>query len=158
MATGKGGLQKVREALTKAFPSLTTKQVSGLASQPLQTLNFLDGETVVRQDQWANAFYVITSGEAEVVKYDAHGNEQDLEMVLGPGDYFGEIGLLREPPKRTATVRARSTLEVTVLDRARFGDLLESSEAAATSVDQTARARLARKPARARKPAKRPDS
>ena len=78
--------------------------------------------------------------------------------TLGSGDYFGEIGLLREPPKRTATVRARSTLEVTVLDRARFGDLLESSEAAATSVDQTARARLARKPARARKPAKRPDS
>jgi CRP-like cAMP-binding protein len=152
VATGKGGPEKVfRDALAKAFPSLTAKQVKDLAAPPLKTLNFLDGETVVRQDQWANAFYVITSGEAEVVRYDARGNERDLEVVLGPGDYFGEIGLLLQP-KRTATVRARSILEVTVLDRSQFGDLVESSETAAAALTETARSRLAKKPARARKP------
>ena len=153
MATGKVGPRKVfREALAKAFPSLTPGQVREWAAPPLKTLNFLDGETVVRQDQWANAFYVITSGEAEVVRYDARGNEIDLETVLGPGDFFGEIGLLLQP-KRTATVRARSTtLEVTVLDRSQFGDLVESSEAAAASLEKTARTRLAQKPARPRKP------
>jgi CRP-like cAMP-binding protein len=151
VATGRDGPKKLREALAKAFPSLTPTQVRDLASPPHKSLNFLDGETIVRQDQWANAFYVITSGEAEVVKYDARGNEQNLESVLGPGDYFGEIGLLLEP-KRTATVRARTALEVTVLDRSQFGDLLDYLEDAASSLDRTARARRARKPPRARKP------
>ena len=116
----------------------------------LRILLELDGETVVRQDQWAKAFYVITSGEAEVVRYDARGNELDLEAVLGPGDYFGEIGLLLQP-KRTATVRARTALEVTVLDSIQFGELVESSEEAAASLEQTAKARLAQKPPKGRK-------
>jgi CRP-like cAMP-binding protein len=151
VATGKRGPEKVfREALAKAFPSLTPRQIRDLAAPPLNTLSFLDGETVVRQDQWAKAFYVITSGEAEVVRYDARGNELDLEAVLGPGDYFGEIGLLLQP-KRTATVRARTALEVTVLDPLQFGELVESSEEAAASLEQTAKARLAQKPPKGRK-------
>jgi CRP/FNR family cyclic AMP-dependent transcriptional regulator len=151
VAIGRVGLKKLREALAKAFPSLTPTQVRDLASPPHTTLTFLDGETVIRQGQWAKAFYVITSGEAEVVKYDARGNEQNLEAVLGPGDYFGEIGLLLEP-RRTATVRARTVLEVTILDRSQFGDLLEASDAAATSLERIARTRRARKPPRPHKP------
>jgi CRP-like cAMP-binding protein len=152
VATGKVGPQKVfRDALAKAFPSLTARQVRDLAAPPLKTLNFLDGETVVRQDQWANALYVITSGEAEVVRYDARGNELDLEAILGPGDFFGEIGLLLQP-RRTATVRARSALEVTVLDRGQFSELFASSPEAAASLQETARSRLARKRPRPRKP------
>jgi CRP-like cAMP-binding protein len=158
VATGNVEAQKVfREALAKAFPSLTASQVRRLSASPHNTLSFLDGETVVRQDQWANAFYVITSGEAEVVQYDARGNEVDLETILREGDFFGEIGLLLQP-KRAATVRARTALEVTVLDRSQFGELVEASEAAAASLEQTARARLAKKPSRPSKPRGRPAS
>ena len=54
------------------------------------------GEVVVREGDTADRFYVIESGEVEVT--------HDAEVLRreGVGDYFGEIGLLRDVP-RTAT-------------------------------------------------------
>ena len=59
-----------REALSNAFPGLSPVQVAEFAAPPLRKLGFIIGETIVRQGAWANAFYVITRGEAEVVQYD----------------------------------------------------------------------------------------
>jgi CRP-like cAMP-binding protein len=136
-----------RQALRKAFPSLASEQVSELAAPPLTTRAFVIGETVLRQGTWANAFYVITKGEAEVVQYDARGNERSLDSVLGPGDFFGEIGLLIKP-RRTATVRARTSLEVVVLDNEQFSELVKASQPSGETVARTARNRLARKTVR----------
>jgi CRP-like cAMP-binding protein len=137
-----------REALSKAFPSLGADQVAELAAPPLKSRSFIIGETVLRQGAWANAFYVITKGEAEVVQYDARGNERSLDSVLGPGDFFGEIGLLIKPT-RTASVRARTALEVVLLDQEQFSDLVKASQPSAETVKKAAKSRLARKPARA---------
>ena len=139
-----------REAMSKAFPSLGAAQIAELAAPPLKTRSFVIGETVLRQGAWANAFYVITRGEAEVVQYDARGNERSLDSVLGPGDFFGEIGLLIKP-RRTASVRARTALEVVLLDQEQFSDLVKASQPSAETVQETAKSRLARKPARAGK-------
>jgi CRP-like cAMP-binding protein len=144
-----------RQALSKAFPGLRADEVAELATPPLKTHEFIIGETIVRQGAWANAFYVITSGEAEVVQYDARGNERSLDSVLGPGDFFGEIGMLITP-RRTASVRARTLVEVAVLDHDQFSDLVKASQASANAVRQAARTRLARKPPRSSKPTKPP--
>jgi ATP-binding cassette subfamily B protein len=80
------------------------------------------GSVIVREGEPADAFYVIVSGRARVVKRADTGEEVALNS-LRSGDSFGEMALL-EQTTRTATVRASSDVEVMRLDRAAFDELL----------------------------------
>jgi MFS family permease len=71
------------------------------------------GQVVFHQGELGDRFYVIHRGDVEVIS-DGH-----LVGTLGPGEGFGEIALLRETP-RTATVRARTALDLYTLDRDHF--------------------------------------
>jgi CRP-like cAMP-binding protein len=64
------------------------------------------GATVVTIDDYGTAIYVIEAGEAEVLN-----DRGDAIEALGPGDTFGEIGLLLTG-QRTATVVARTPLRL----------------------------------------------
>ena len=79
----------------------------------LEPAHIPGGQTVFRQGDQADRFYVIETGAAEVV------GDGRLVTTLGPGDGFGEIGLLRRVP-RTATVRAATDLELHALTSDRF--------------------------------------
>jgi MFS family permease len=77
----------------------------------LTRLHVDPGEVVVRAGDAGDRFYIVDSGELEIVN-GAHAN-------AGSGDFFGEIALLRDVP-RTATVRAVSPSELYALDRDDF--------------------------------------
>src|SRR3954453_13443825 len=62
---------------------------------------FPAGETVVQEGSGGAAFYVIESGEATGFVAGK------VSSALGPGDYFGEIGLIDEGA-RLATITATS--------------------------------------------------
>ena len=64
-----------------------------------------DGKTIVREGDYANAFMAIEEGTAQVTR-----DGQEVGQ-LGPGDIFGEIGVL-EKERRTATVEATSRVRV----------------------------------------------
>jgi hypothetical protein len=66
------------------------------------------GHVVFNQGDFGDRYYVIESGEAEVVG-DGH-----VVATLGHGEGFGEIALLRRI-RRTATVRATSELRLQAL-------------------------------------------
>jgi CRP-like cAMP-binding protein/ribonuclease BN (tRNA processing enzyme) len=98
-------------------------------------VSFKAGEDIVRQGQKGDRFYVITLGKARVVVGDA------LRAVLGKGDYFGEISLLKGDP-RTATVQAISDGSALALDREMFVELVRQEP----SVDRRLRNVLSVRP------------
>jgi ABC-type bacteriocin/lantibiotic exporter with double-glycine peptidase domain/CRP-like cAMP-binding protein len=92
-----------------------------LVVESFEEEHYAFGATIVREGEEADAFYLLASGSARVVKTGEHGEEIALN-TLRRGDSFGEAGLLGEAP-RMATVRASSPVQVLRLHRSIFGAL-----------------------------------
>jgi ATP-binding cassette subfamily B protein len=97
-------------------------------------ISFSFGNVIVREGDKADAFMVLASGKARVVKSGEGGQEVSLN-VLKPGDGFGEIGLLDPAAIRSATVRASSEVSVLRLDKGVFDALLRADPAIRTSFE-----------------------
>jgi hypothetical protein len=130
--------------LARVFPRLSQPLLTATSSRA-ESLRFAAGTPVVRQGDTADRFYIITQGEVTVTRQDQAGKEVRV-ATLGPGQFFGEIGLLANTP-RTATVAARTPIEVLALDRETFRSVAESSEATAEDLAVVVRERLATAPA-----------
>jgi len=87
------------------------------------------GEEVFHLGDGGDLFYVIESGEAEVVIAD------DLTTTVGPGDSFGEIALLRDVP-RQATVRAATDLRLRAIGRRVFLEVVTGHNEASAQADR----------------------
>jgi hypothetical protein len=83
--------------------------------------HFKKGEIVFRQGDPSDRLYAIGRGEAEVVRENPAEGDTILAR-LGPGEFFGEMGILGNAP-RMATVRATTDLEVLSIHRVYFGQL-----------------------------------
>ncbi|KAJ3101297.1 hypothetical protein HDU97_001537 [Phlyctochytrium planicorne] len=88
----------------------------------LESVVFNDGDVVIRQGESGENFYIIESGEAIVTQTDAEGVEHVLPG-LKKGDYFGELALLTNQPRK-ATVSAKGRLKLATLGKKAFVRLL----------------------------------
>lgn len=94
------------------FRTLPLPAVEQLA-RGLDPVTVAAGQVVFTQGDVGDRYYLIESGEADVV------GDGRVVATLGPGDGFGEIALLRRT-RRTATVVARSELRLRALGSDRF--------------------------------------
>ena len=122
-----------------AIPTLQSAALAKVSSHLVRE-SFGPQEVVIRQGDDPENFYVIVSGSAEVVNHHPGGDDIVLGM-LGPGDYFGEIGLLKNRP-RMATVRAIGNLEVLSLPREHFLALQDEDHRTGQSIAEKALQRL----------------
>eukprot|EP00930_Biecheleria_cincta_P030868 TRINITY_DN2139_c0_g2_i1.p1 TRINITY_DN2139_c0_g2~~TRINITY_DN2139_c0_g2_i1.p1 ORF type:complete len:800 (+),score=169.09 TRINITY_DN2139_c0_g2_i1:86-2485(+) len=81
---------------------------------------FKSGETIITQGEVGTTFFIIQSGEAEVL-VDANGEAKKVATLKG-GDYFGENALLRNEP-RTATIKATSDIKTLKITQEKFKEL-----------------------------------
>ena len=79
----------------------------------LEAISVPAGTAVITEGEVGDRFYVIESGDADVV------GDGRVVAALSAGDGFGEIALLRRT-RRTATVRATTPLLLRALDSERF--------------------------------------
>jgi CRP-like cAMP-binding protein len=126
----------VNQYIAEAFPRLDPLQLSA-AAEHLKPQRYAAGQIVVRQGERAERFYIVVSGCAEVF-LDRADDAPVLLNTLRPGEYFGEIGVLRGG-KRTASVRASldGGLDVLSLGRNALLQLLERSEATQAQMDRS---------------------
>jgi CRP/FNR family transcriptional regulator, cyclic AMP receptor protein len=101
-------------------------------SKVAQEVSVQEGAELVRAGDYSYELTIIDEGQAEVV------NEGQVVATLGPGDVFGEIGVLRKG-LRNATVRAATPMRLLTLTgwdlrrlRGRIPELEERVSALAT--------------------------
>ena len=102
------------------FKALTPQQLTDVAEH-VKKRHFAAGETIVREGEPGEEFFVISDGEVEVIR-------ADHEVArLGPGDFFGEVALISGEP-RNATVVARTSVDTYVLGKSDFEAALATSQ------------------------------
>ena len=106
---------------SSAFRFLSDEHFAAL--EPLLKEEHYDfGDTIVKQDDPADAFYILTSGRARAIKVKSDGEEIPLG-VLKPGDSFGEAALA-EGGRRAATVRCSTAVDALRINRSDFLSLV----------------------------------
>ena len=108
--------------------------------------HFADGEVIVREGEVADSLYLLARGTVEV-SVRADGADRAVRSISAPAT-FGEFGVLLG--KRTATVRAISSVQTWRIPRDRFERLVRErpalglaiARALATTMDRRDRSRV----------------
>ena len=101
------------------FRGLTPVQLTHVAEK-MTKRHFAAGETVVREGDMGEEFFLISDGEVDVVR----ANHEVAR--LGRGEFFGEVALISGEP-RNATIVATEPLDTFVLGKSDFQAAVLSS-------------------------------
>ena len=106
-------------------------EIAGIADE----IDLREGKELTQEGRPGREFFVLVDGTADVKKGSRRVNR------LGPGDFFGEIALVRQTP-RTATVVATSPVRALVITDRSFRALLEHQPEIQSKVMSALAARL----------------
>ena len=122
MSDTRSGLPLTISRAEQIFPTLTPAQIRRIAAHG-HVRAMQRGEVLVEPGDSAVPFFVVDSGELEIVR--PSGAAETLVTVLGPGQFTGEVNLLSG---RRALLRIRATRpgEVIELDPQRLAALMQT--------------------------------
>ena len=92
------------------------------------------------QDDDSDAFYYIEQGQVKVQVLSETGRN-NLLRILGPGDYFGELGLLDEKPRST-TIEALVDTHLIIISKDQFSSCLTNNVVFSTKLVPTLTERI----------------
>jgi len=133
--------QLVNETVARAFPLLGHPHMLQ-ATRLLERRAFQPGATILRQGEAVGSLFLIERGCVEVVLLGRRKSDVTVARLC-PGDYFGEIELLRGG-RSIASIRAApdGPVDLLSLRPEAFRQLLDSSPLTAESLAETVAARL----------------
>jgi len=99
--------------LVAIFASLTTEEREAIASK-LKQKSYDKGETLVEPGTVLHSLFIIGTGVVSLTREESEG---EIELLrIGPGDHFGEIGMLTGAP---ATAKISALIPATVYELAK---------------------------------------
>ena len=128
--------RSMEELLMKVeiFEPLPLRVIDQLAARATR-IELPEGETVFRQGDRGDLFYVIAEGRVHV---QVDGTSA---RSMGPGEAFGEIALLRDVP-RTATVTATTAIVLYAVERDEFIGAVAGHAASSHAAESVVTSRL----------------
>lgn len=105
------------------------KWLSGMEDRQLEILagsamllTYAQNDDLVTQGESGDSMFIISKGSAKVLISGSY-NTEVLVADKAEGDFFGEMSLLTGDP-RTATVRAKEDMEVIIINKGAFSEIL----------------------------------
>ncbi|MDD5657000.1 MAG: cyclic nucleotide-binding domain-containing protein [Elusimicrobia bacterium] len=95
------------------------------------------GETVFRQGEAGDAFYIVHAGKVDVLVKAGFLSLRRRIARLGPGGFFGEIALISRSP-RTATIRTAEPSRLFALVASDFQFVLKQNPSARAEMERIA--------------------
>lgn len=115
------------------FQGLSEDRIRAI-SDLLKSELVIPGEVVCRKGETGHAMYFVSSGAIAV-------QVEPDPVMLGSGDFFGEIALLKDAP-RNADVVARTFSDLLILERRDFQKLLDANPELQATIEKVAEERL----------------
>ncbi len=134
----------IDETIARSLPQLRHRHMLEF-TKLVEERFYQPHETIISRDESVDYFFMIRSGEVEVIlqnKRRTEGKNGNVISRLNDGEFFGEMELLRGG-KSIANVRAGSKpVEVLALPRADFVRVMNESPITAEAVAKTVQKRL----------------
>ena len=108
------------------FAGVSRRELEFVASR-VDEVSLKPGQTLISEGQPTEAFFILERGHVQVTRGGKPVNR------LGPGDFFGEIGMLDRGPA-TATVVTDGPVEAIVLSHTQFQDAIKANDNLALQV------------------------
>jgi serine phosphatase RsbU (regulator of sigma subunit) len=105
------------------FSPLSNEQLAEI-SESLALKKLASGTVLLQEGALGGVMYILVDGEVEVLKSLGTKDER-LLAVRGHGELFGEMSLFKEDRKHTASVRAKSNVEVLLMSKEDMDSLLQ---------------------------------
>jgi ABC-type lipoprotein export system ATPase subunit len=131
----------IDQTVARALPFLTHPEMLA-ATHQAQRKQLAPRETILRQGDTVEHFFMIVSGAVEIVANHEQTNEISL-ACLGPGQFFGEVELTGGGSSIASVRAAQRGVEVALLPKTIFYELIDGSPLTRSAIQDVAASRLA---------------
>jgi CRP/FNR family transcriptional regulator, cyclic AMP receptor protein len=120
MAGSRSGMSSVSTTLLRNVPllSVLSKDELALLARVVARKSYARGSLILGAGDPTDSLYILISGRIKVFMSDLDGREVIL-AILGPNEFFGEMGLIDNKP-RSASVVALEPCELICISRPDF--------------------------------------
>ncbi len=132
--------EMIDETVSKSLPQLRHRHMLEFTKVAEKRV-YQPGETIIPRDQKVDHFFMIRTGQVDVVLLDEK-NQEYVISNLSKGEFFGEVELL-DDGKSIANVRAgNQPVEVVIIPRADFIRVINESPITAEAIGKIVQKRL----------------
>ena len=131
----------IDQTVARALPYLSHPQMLAATHQAVKQA-FTPRETILSQGESVDHFFMIVSGQVEIVLNHDQSNEMSL-ACLGPGQFFGEVELTQGGESIAGVRASKVGAEIALLPREVFFNLIDGSPLTRSSLHEVAQNRRA---------------